>query len=113
MIPTRHRLHRRADDRELRREAVRQSRTSRSPPTNDGWPPVTLKATPETGRRTGWDFGSLRTEVGFYYGSTAHEKSEDPLRVLEDNISIDTEYFLDNRLAKPLGVSLGATGVGG
>ncbi|OAQ64371.1 DNA polymerase delta catalytic subunit [Pochonia chlamydosporia 170] len=31
------------------------------------------------------------------------EKSEDPLYVLENNVPIDTKYYLDNQLAKPLG----------
>jgi DNA polymerase delta subunit 1 len=36
-------------------------------------------------------------------GSKNYEKSEDPLYVLEHNIPIDTKYYLDNQLAKPLG----------
>lgn len=36
-------------------------------------------------------------------GSKTHEKSEDPIYVLENNIPIDTKYYLDNQLAKPLG----------
>ncbi|CAH7683178.1 DNA polymerase delta subunit 1 [Phakopsora pachyrhizi] len=32
----------------------------------------------------------------------AYEKSEDPLYVLEHNIPIDTKYYLDNQLSKPL-----------
>ena len=32
----------------------------------------------------------------------AYEKSEDPLYVLENNIPIDTKYYLDQQLAKPL-----------
>lgn len=36
-------------------------------------------------------------------GSKAYEKSEDPIYVLENNIPIDTKYYLDNQLAKPLG----------
>ncbi|SCV68659.1 BQ2448_780 [Microbotryum intermedium] len=32
----------------------------------------------------------------------AYEKSEDPLYVLENNIPIDTKYYLDNQLSKPL-----------
>ncbi|KAK3325423.1 DNA polymerase family B-domain-containing protein [Apodospora peruviana] len=31
------------------------------------------------------------------------ERSEDPLYVLEHNVPIDTKYYLDNQLAKPLG----------
>ena len=36
-------------------------------------------------------------------GSKNYEKAEDPLFVLENNIPIDTKYYLDNQLAKPLG----------
>ena len=32
----------------------------------------------------------------------AFEKSEDPLYVLENNIPIDTKYYLENQLSKPL-----------
>ncbi|KIJ55415.1 hypothetical protein M422DRAFT_73327 [Sphaerobolus stellatus SS14] len=35
-------------------------------------------------------------------GAAAYEKSEDPLYVLENNIPIDTRYYLDNQLSKPL-----------
>jgi len=35
--------------------------------------------------------------------SKAYEKSEDPIFVLENNIPIDTKYYLDNQLANPLG----------
>lgn len=35
-------------------------------------------------------------------GAAAYEKSEDPLYVLEHNIPIDTKYYLDNQLSKPL-----------
>ncbi|KAK7056216.1 DNA-directed DNA polymerase delta [Paramarasmius palmivorus] len=35
-------------------------------------------------------------------GAAAYEKSEDPLFVLENNIPIDTRYYLDNQLSKPL-----------
>ncbi|KIM31867.1 hypothetical protein M408DRAFT_327272 [Serendipita vermifera MAFF 305830] len=34
--------------------------------------------------------------------AAAYEKAEDPLYVLEHNIPIDTKYYLDNQLAKPL-----------
>ncbi|KAH8556666.1 DNA polymerase family B-domain-containing protein [Umbelopsis sp. PMI_123] len=34
--------------------------------------------------------------------AAAYEKSEDPIYVLENNIPIDTKYYLDNQLAKPL-----------
>lgn len=34
--------------------------------------------------------------------TAAYEKSEDPLYVLENNIPIDTKYYLDNQLSKPL-----------
>ncbi|PGH23714.1 hypothetical protein AJ80_02142 [Polytolypa hystricis UAMH7299] len=36
-------------------------------------------------------------------GAKNYEKSEDPIYVLENNIPIDTKYYLDNQLAKPLG----------
>lgn len=36
-------------------------------------------------------------------GSKNYEKSEDPIWVLENNLPIDTRYYLDNQLAKPLG----------
>ncbi|KAF7193604.1 DNA polymerase delta catalytic subunit [Pseudocercospora fuligena] len=36
-------------------------------------------------------------------GSKGYEKSEDPMFVLENNLPIDTKYYLDNQLAKPLG----------
>ncbi|KAH7042087.1 DNA polymerase delta catalytic subunit [Macrophomina phaseolina] len=35
--------------------------------------------------------------------SKNYEKSEDPIYVLENNLPIDTKYYLDNQLAKPLG----------
>ncbi|KAF8937609.1 delta DNA polymerase [Dissophora ornata] len=35
-------------------------------------------------------------------GVAAYEKSEDPLYVLEKNIPIDTKYYLENQLSKPL-----------
>ncbi|KAI9801596.1 MAG: DNA-directed DNA polymerase delta [Sarcosagium campestre] len=36
-------------------------------------------------------------------GAKFYERSEDPLYVLENNVPIDTKYYLDNQLAKPLG----------
>lgn len=36
-------------------------------------------------------------------GAKNFERSEDPIYVLENNIPIDTKYYLDNQLAKPLG----------
>jgi len=36
-------------------------------------------------------------------GSKNFEKSEDPIYVLENNLPIDTKYYLENQLAKPLG----------
>ena len=36
-------------------------------------------------------------------GSKNYEKSEDPIFVLENNVPIDTKYYLDNQLANPLG----------
>ncbi|PWN47174.1 hypothetical protein IE53DRAFT_349623 [Violaceomyces palustris] len=35
-------------------------------------------------------------------GSAAYERSEDPIYVLENNIPIDTKYYLENQLSKPL-----------
>jgi DNA polymerase delta subunit 1 len=35
-------------------------------------------------------------------GTPAYKKAEDPIYVLENNIPIDTEYYLENQLAKPL-----------
>ena len=35
-------------------------------------------------------------------GTPAYQKSEDPLYVLENNIPIDTQYYLENQLSKPL-----------
>ena len=36
-------------------------------------------------------------------GAKNYERSEDPIFVLENNMPIDTKYYLDNQLAKPLG----------
>ncbi|KAL1870801.1 hypothetical protein VTK73DRAFT_2430 [Phialemonium thermophilum] len=36
-------------------------------------------------------------------GSKNFERSEDPIYVLEHNVPIDTKYYLENQLAKPLG----------
>jgi DNA polymerase delta subunit 1 len=35
-------------------------------------------------------------------GGKNYEKSEDPIFVLENNLPIDTKYYLDNQLSKPL-----------
>ncbi|KAM7256627.1 hypothetical protein ACFE04_012368 [Oxalis oulophora] len=35
-------------------------------------------------------------------GAKAYEKSEDPIYVLENSIPIDTHYYLDNQISKPL-----------
>ncbi|KIP08801.1 hypothetical protein PHLGIDRAFT_103803 [Phlebiopsis gigantea 11061_1 CR5-6] len=35
-------------------------------------------------------------------GAAAYEKSEDPIFVLENNIPIDTKYYLENQLSNPL-----------
>ncbi|KAL1921871.1 uncharacterized protein VTP21DRAFT_10513 [Calcarisporiella thermophila] len=40
--------------------------------------------------------------VKAYKGAAAYERSEDPIYVLENNIPIDTKYYLDNQLSKPL-----------
>lgn len=37
-----------------------------------------------------------------YAGAAAYEKSEDPIFVLENNIPIDTKYYLENQLSNPL-----------
>jgi len=36
-------------------------------------------------------------------GARNYERSEDPIYVLENNLPIDTKYYLENQLAKPLG----------
>lgn len=36
-------------------------------------------------------------------GAKNFERSEDPIWVLENNLPIDTKYYLENQLAKPLG----------
>jgi DNA polymerase delta subunit 1 len=35
--------------------------------------------------------------------SKGYERAEDPIYVLENNIPVDTKYYLDNQLANPLG----------
>ncbi|KAK7334608.1 hypothetical protein VNO80_26368 [Phaseolus coccineus] len=35
-------------------------------------------------------------------GAKAYEKSEDPIYVLENNIPIDTKYYLENQISKPI-----------
>ena len=35
-------------------------------------------------------------------GTPAYKKAEDPIYVLENNVPIDTEYYLENQLSKPL-----------
>jgi len=35
-------------------------------------------------------------------GAAAYEKAEDPIYVLENNIPIDTNYYLENQLSNPL-----------
>ena len=35
-------------------------------------------------------------------GAPAYEKSEDPVYVLDNNLPIDTEYYLTNQLSNPL-----------
>jgi len=48
----------------------------------------------------------FQTEYAYQFlpllGAAAYEKSEDPIYVLENNIPIDTKYYLDNQLSKPL-----------
>jgi DNA polymerase elongation subunit (family B) len=45
-----------------------------------------------------------RTNIAgiLFQGAAAYEKSEDPLYVLDNSIPIDTKYYLDNQLSKPL-----------
>lgn len=38
----------------------------------------------------------------YLIGAAAYEKSEDPLYVLDNNLPIDTKYYLENQLSKPL-----------
>lgn len=45
---------------------------------------------------------TLHRVASDYSGAAAYEKSEDPLYVLQHNVPIDTRYYLDNQLAKPL-----------
>ena len=45
---------------------------------------------------------TLQTINMFFAGAAAYEKSEDPIYVLENNIPIDTKYYLENQLSKPL-----------
>lgn len=35
-------------------------------------------------------------------GTAAYLKSEDPIYVLDNNIPIDTQYYLENQISKPL-----------
>lgn len=47
-------------------------------------------------------FGHLCCSPNFRVAAAAYEKAEDPLYVLENNIPIDTKYYLENQLSKPL-----------
>ncbi|XP_076450505.1 DNA polymerase delta catalytic subunit-like [Babylonia areolata] len=40
--------------------------------------------------------------IGAAKGTAAYLKSEDPIFVLENNVPIDTQYYLENQLSKPL-----------
>ena len=53
------------------------------------------------GARKGLKFENL-TATDSEAGAAAYEKSEDPLYVLEHNVPIDTRYYLENQLSKPL-----------
>ena len=44
----------------------------------------------------------FKFQFHFLLGAAAYEKSEDPLYVLENNLPIDTKYYLDNQLTNPL-----------
>lgn len=35
-------------------------------------------------------------------GTPAYQKAEDPIYVLENSIPIDTQYYLDHQISKPL-----------
>jgi DNA polymerase delta subunit 1 len=35
-------------------------------------------------------------------GSAAYERAEDPIYVLDNNLPIDTKYYLENQLKNPL-----------
>ena len=35
-------------------------------------------------------------------GAAAYEKAEDPIYVLDNSLPIDTKYYLENQLSKPL-----------
>jgi DNA polymerase delta subunit 1 len=48
------------------------------------------------------DFSAIRSPERNQTGAAAYEKSEDPIYVLENNIPIDTKYYLENQLSKPL-----------
>jgi DNA polymerase elongation subunit (family B) len=47
-------------------------------------------------------FITLNDFTNFTTGAAAYEKSEDPIYVLENNIPVDTKYYLENQLSKPL-----------
>ncbi len=47
-------------------------------------------------------FFFTKTRLTWLVGAAAYEKSEDPIYVLENNIPIDTKYYLENQLSKPL-----------
>lgn len=50
-------------------------------------------------------FGANVGPLSFFQaakGAAAYERSEDPVYVLENNVPIDTEYYLTNQLSKPL-----------
>lgn len=53
-----------------------------------------------------FSFGSSVVSFSFCLqarkGAPAFEKSEDPIYVLENNIPLDTQYYLQNQLSKPL-----------
>ena len=43
-----------------------------------------------------------KSNIKFYLDSAAYEKAEDPIYVLENNLPIDTKYYLEQQLSKPL-----------
>lgn len=40
--------------------------------------------------------------TGASKGTAAYMKAEDPLYVLQNSVPIDTQYYLENQLSKPL-----------
>lgn len=43
-----------------------------------------------------------KSKLNINVDAAAYEKAEDPIYVLEHNLPIDTKYYLENQLSKPL-----------